>query len=346
MRDARSMGRKMSATAVALAIAASAAVLPGSPASATDTSSPRLDRNGDASSDFAVIRPTSATAFTWFWNNTTSFNNDEFGNPDENDSPLAGDFDRDGVNDPAVYRPGSPSRWIVLLSSTAFTTTLDVSFGDNALDDIPLTGDIDGDGRTDFVIWRPGSPSTWFVLSPAGGGGNVDFGDSEANDDSPALGDLDGDGRADLIIRRVGDDDTTTFHVRTTAGGFADPIHFGDVDDVYVPGDYNGDGIGDVVVVRVVDGNFEWFFRLSDGTFQSLQFGSDDANDVLVQNDYDGNGLTDVAVWRPGNPGVLFVRPSPAGAVVETLFGNASLDDYPLGFWFNCWQNLPTLCSV
>ena len=344
---ARSRCRRVCATAVALAIAASAvALIPGSPASATDNTSPRFDRDADSTGDFALIRPTSETAYTWFWMTSTSFAEDIFGNPNENDFPLVGDFDGDGIDDPAVYRSGSPSHWLVLLS-TAPGATLDVPFGKEG--DVPLTGDIDGDGRTDFVVWRPGSPSEWFVQTAVGTFGHVVFGDSDLNDDSPALGDMDGDGRADLLIRRAAAEETTaqttTFHIRTATGNFPTPILFGEMDDVYVPGDYNNDAIGDIAVVRVVGGNYQWFFRLSDGTFQNLLFGSDDASDVLVQSDYDGDGYTDAAVWRPGNPGVLFIQPLQGGAAVQTPFGNASLDDWPLEFFFNCMQNLPTLCA-
>src|SRR5688500_16245075 len=126
MRGARSMRRRLPATAVALVMVAGAiALIPGSPANATDASRPGVDRNGDGRSDLGVLRETSETAFTWFWHNSTSFNQDVFGNPDANDIPQAGDFDGDGRNDPAVYRPGSPaSRWIVLLSGSG--TLVDV----------------------------------------------------------------------------------------------------------------------------------------------------------------------------------------------------------------------------
>jgi hypothetical protein len=338
------MRRRLSATALALVIVAGAvALIPGSPANATDAGRPAFDRNGDGRSDFAVLRETSETAITWYWHNGTSFNEDVFGNPGA-DLPVVGDFDGDGINDPAVARFGaeettSPIRWIVLLSGGG---VLDVEFGETS--DVPLTGDIDGDGRTDLVVWRPGSPSTWFVLSTTGGFGEVDFGDSGANADTPALGDVDGDGRTDIIIRRIGDDDTTTFHIRTTTGGYPTPIHFGHKNDAYVSGDFNGDGIADIAVVREGDdGNYEWFVTFSNGTFLQFAFGSGDQNDVLVQNDYDGNGFTDIAVWRPGTPGTLFVFPMPFGVVTETAFGEAG--DLPLNFWFNCFQNLPTLCD-
>lgn len=339
--QARSRRRRVPATTIALVLAASAiALMPGAPANATDDSRPGFDRNGDGASDFAVLRQTSDTAYTWYWNNVTSFNADVFGNPEEGDIPLAGDFDGDGINDAAVYRPGTPaSRWIVLLSGSGILA--DVPFGNASLGDIPLTGDIEGDGRTDFLLWRPGSPSEWFVRSATGLFGNVAFGDTEAYDDSPALGDMDGDGRADIIIRRIAADDTTTFFIRTATGRFPAPIHFGEKGDVYVPGDYNGDGKGDLAVVGVTDdGDYEWFFQFADGTFLQLRFGDTEQGDMLVQNDYNGNGFTDIAVWRPGTPGGLFIQPMPFGPASESSFGASG--DTPLGFWFNCFQNIPT----
>ena len=318
--------------------------VPGSPATATDRGSPRFDRNADGRSDFALLRATTPDAFTWFWLSFPGFAEDVFGNP-SSDVPIVGDFDADGINDPAVVRRGSPNHWFVQLSG-ANGLVADVAFGDDALGDVPLTGDIDGDGRTDFVIFRPGSPATWFARSATGVYGNVAFGDTVGHNDTPALGDIDGDGRSDIIIRRKGDNDNSTFfHVRSARSGFLAPIHFGRIGDTYVPGDYNNDGVGEIAVVRTAAGSnrYRWFIRYSDTAVQTFTFGEKDRGDVLVQNDYDGNGYTDVAVWRPGDPGTLFIQPVPSGTVVQTSFGKEG--DAPLGFWFNCFQNLATICA-
>jgi hypothetical protein len=345
------MRRRVSATAVALAMVAGAvALIPASPANATDNSRPRFDRNGDGRADFAVVRPGDAAgtpnshAMTWYWASFSGFNRDVFGNPAEGDIPVAGDFDGDGINDPAVYRPGTPaSSWIVLFSTSFFTIAKTFAFGDDGLDDMPLTGDLNGDGIDDFVIFRPGAPAEWFVLSPTGGGGNIAFGDNVANDDEPALGDLDGDGRADLIIRRVAADDTTFFHVRLATGAFPAPIHFGKNSDVYAPGDYDNDGRGDLALVRDIGTTYKWFFRFANGTVTDFTFGDD--HDTIAQNDYDGNGFTDIAVWRQGSPaGTLFIQPLPFGSVSQVPFGDSANQDTPLVFWFNCQQNLSTIC--
>lgn len=345
MHRAQPMRRRRSAATFAAAIVAGAvALMPGSPASATDNGRPAFDRNGDGRSDFALLRATSETAFTWFWISSSGFAENVFGDPTLNDVPVVGDFDGDGINDASVVRRGSPDHWFVQLSSSPGLVA-DVPFGDVALGDVPLTGDIDGDGRTDFVVFRPGSPATWFARSATGLYGDVAFGDTIAHNDTPALGDLDGDGRTDIIIRRRGDDESTFFHIRTARGGYPAAIHFGKMSDVYVPGDYNNDGIGDIAVVRQLPGshNYRWFIRLSDTAVQLFTFGDGDRGDVLAQNDYDGNGSTDVAVWRPGSSGRLFIQPVPSGAVAQTSFGQEG--DTPLSYWFNCFQNLPTLCA-
>jgi hypothetical protein len=42
--------------------------------------------------------------------------------------PVPGDYDGDGMVDPAVYRP-STGQWFILKSSTNYTTTLVVAWG-------------------------------------------------------------------------------------------------------------------------------------------------------------------------------------------------------------------------
>jgi len=347
MRGAR---RRISATAVALVMVAGAiALIPGSPANATDRSIPRMDRNADGRGDFGLLRMTSATSYTTFWRNFSNFATDPpFGDPSLGDIPIAGDFDGDGINDPAVVRPGAAYQWVILLSTTGFTVAESTAFGsDNgggaANDDVPLTGDIDGDGRTDFFVFRPGTPARWFVLSRAGGFGQVAFGDtgSVPNDDAPALGDLDGDGRSDLIIRRTAGNGSSFFHIRFATGAFSS-VNFGNTADPYVAGDFDGDGIGDITVVQTLgNGDYLWVILRSLGGVVTFRFGNAGPGDVLVQNDYDGNGFTDIAVWRPGATGTLFIQPVPFGPVSAPPFG--TVGDIPLLQCFNGYQNLQSI---
>jgi hypothetical protein len=87
------------------------------------------------------------------------------------------DFDGDGAEDMAVYRPGT-GMWYSLPSGSPGTYK-ETQWGTPA--DVPVPADYDGDGRTDTAVWRPGDGKTdiaiwrpsngiWCIL-PAGSPG-------------------------------------------------------------------------------------------------------------------------------------------------------------------------------
>jgi hypothetical protein len=65
---------------------------------------------------------------------------------------LPGDYDGDGLTDPAVYRP-STGEWFVLYSSTNYTSSAVENWGLDT--DVPVPGDYDGDRRTDLARPNP-----------------------------------------------------------------------------------------------------------------------------------------------------------------------------------------------
>lgn len=124
------------------------------------------DFNGDGKTDIAVYRDqdlvNSNTIAHWYIDfapvNGIVDKEGYFGL--DGDHPISGDFNADGIDDLAVYRPvqNGIAQWFVLTSTgtgPAFGSPFYISelmFG--LMNDLPVTGDFNGDGYDDIATYR------------------------------------------------------------------------------------------------------------------------------------------------------------------------------------------------
>lgn len=202
---------------------------------ATDIPVP-ADYDGDNIADFAVRR---ASTYTWYILNSSgsNFNSDNqdgiqrivFGKH-EDDIPVKGDFNGDGVDDIAVRRASNYTWYIRNSDGSNYNSDVGdgiqrVVFGKDS-NDIPVPADYDGDGITDIAVRRPAT-FTWYILQSSNGEiQRIVFGKNE--DDIPVPADYDGDGKADIAVRR---DANQYFYIRNSSDGEIQRINFGKQSD-------------------------------------------------------------------------------------------------------------------
>jgi hypothetical protein len=199
------------------------------------------------------------------------------------DTPLAGDWNGDGVAQIGFYRRGRTPKFRMAWGPDE----QDVDFGGPT--DTPLIGDWDGDGVSDQGVRVGGSSS--FVLR-TGDGATTTIGYGYASDRAVA-GDWDGDGRAEVGVWRPSD---ATFSLRRRDGS-TKTVRLGSAGSLPVTGDWNGDGRTDVGVFNggswtlqvLRPGRLGW-----DGT---VRFGV--SSDLPLVGDWNGDGATDLGTWSP-----------------------------------------------
>lgn len=344
--------RRLGAASLTASIAA--VTLFSGTASAVDRSQPTQDRNGDRVADLGSLRLEASGDITWSWSGYERWGNIN------TDLPMLGDFDGDGRDDAAVYRPGTPSTWYIK-GARPTNVQRAVQFGDDAKHDTPVHGDFDGDGKADLAVVRPPTdaygeladgPLTWYIARSSGGTSVLTYGNAS---DIPVPANYVGGAASDLAVRRLEADGTTAVYIRNAAGG-TDRVAWGNHEDEVVLGDYDGDGRSDISVVRAVpfdpaapDGPalLRWFIRLSAGGAAVVDFGN--ADDVPVFADYTGDGRTDISIVRYPEPpagysGRLesYVRDSRTGSSSGfTQFGDTK--HLPLSYAYSALLNTSPL---
>ncbi len=110
------------------------------------------------------------------------------------DKPLMADFNGDGRDEIAVFRP-SDGTWYILNQKTGSYKI--IQFGTSG--DIPVAADYDNDGKADIAVFRP-SNGTWYIVGSAEQ--NVIITRFGVDGDIPVVGDYDKDGVADIAVFR------------------------------------------------------------------------------------------------------------------------------------------------
>ena len=226
---------------------------------------------------------------------------------------ASGDFDGDGSNDLAVFRP-STGTWYSQNTNGFSAQTLGTA-GDRL-----VSGDYDGDGKADAaVVKNIGGLSQWQIRRSSDGGITaVQFG---LGDDVPVRGDFDGDGRNDLAVFRPSNG---VWYVQNSRNGSYYIVQFGNASDRPMPADMDGDGRDDVVVYRQSTGDWFWL-KSSNGQFGGAHWGQ--AGDLPIVGDFDGDGRNDLTVFRPST-GAWYSQRSTDGGFQGTGWGLG--DDIPV----------------
>jgi len=229
------------------------------------------------------------------------------------------DFDRDGLGDPAVWRP-SEGKWYALQNSSYIALNWGLT-GDK-----PVSADYDGDRIADIAVWRP-SNGTWYILLSG-----TRFDPASAiivplgqEGDIPMPADFDGDGKVDAAVFRP---QTGDWYIFNSSDRSTKIVNWGVKGDRPVAADYDGDGRADVAVYRPSNGT--WYIQKT-GVERSVsyQFGSE--SDQPVPADYDGDRKTDLSVYRPST-GVWYILGSKDNSVRTTSFGTAGDRPVPSDF--------------
>ena len=135
------------------------------------------DYDGDGKTDLAVFRYAyngSISEGIWFilQSSDGKMRVERFGLPYDKFVPA--DYDGDGKDDIAVWRPSNGFWYYIKSSDGAFNGSFaSVQFG--ASGDKPVPADYDGDGRTDIAVFRP-SNGVWYLLQSTKGFAAQQFG--------------------------------------------------------------------------------------------------------------------------------------------------------------------------
>lgn len=216
------------------------------------------------------------------------------------------DFDGDGSNDFAVFRP-SEGVWYSM-NTNGFGASVFGNAGDKV-----VSADYDGDGKTDTAVFKNiGGAGIWEIKRSSDAGITAtQFGFST---DVPVRGDFDGDGINDIAVFRP---DTGVWYIRNSSRNDYTIVQYGLAEDKPIALDMDGDGRDDIAVYRPSTGIWYWMLS-ANGQTGAVRFGL--AEDIPVRGDFDGDGKTDVTVYRPSS-GIWYTQFSGTGGYQAVRWG-------------------------
>lgn len=343
--------------------------------SGTPPQKPNVDMNGDNRSDFVILRQGSGSlTSSKLFSNARSFRERrknrirntsvpsstsdipiewwvqfqggggltvEWGDASQ-DEPIPADFDGDGMDDIAIWRPGPPTIAAFYWVTSGDFVYGSVPFGQEG-DETSIVGDYDADGIDDPASFRcEGGGQCYFFYTGSNSPGStvqyIPWGFGDSLDYYTYPGDFDGDGRYDfcLVAADEANPAQSVFILLRSSDLGGEWIRWGLFSDVTIPGDFDGDGKSDFSVQRVEGGRLYHYVLERDGGTQSVQWGL--ADDFPAPGDYDGDGKQDFAIYRWGTPpenSQFWVLRSGGGIEVVT-FGLSG--DLPAAFWYTGYE--------
>jgi serine-aspartate repeat-containing protein C/D/E len=208
-------------------------------------------------------------------------------------TPLAGDFDGDGIDEIAVYQDGL---WFIDLNGNGRWDPGDLWAQLGTPGDLPVVGDWDGDGKDDIGVYGP----MW------------------ANDEvamlvEPGLPDVENEGRHPFDMpRNIPPNEVEAPHLQrimkhSAEGEFRSDIidhtiQFGEEEALPIVGDWNGDGVTNIGLYR--DG--DWYLDMDgNGRFDDsdvlVEGLGGQAGDIPIVGDFNKDGIDDLGVFSNGS---------------------------------------------
>ncbi len=223
---------------------------------------------------------------------------------------AAGDYDNDGISDPAAFDTATAT--LTVLPSGGGPAS-SIAIGDpGARLTLPAPGAYDGGGISEVAVYRPASGV--FEVRPYNGGPAVftPFGTPGLGKSYPAPGDYDGSGRTEYAVYLPS---LGSFAYRPAKGGPDVFVPFGTPGtgkSIPAPADYFGTARSDVAVYLTDLGAYAIRNPVT-GQDSIIPFGTPGAGkSIPVPGDYDGSGRAELAVYVPA-AGAVFYRPARGG---------------------------------